>query len=134
MLRVKLNDQEPVDWSEFKKQLLSKEDEEDFDRLRFSVHLPTHTLPPREMTKEEYQRLVNPLSRQQSELAQIRADLQSVKRETIWLVNALFAVIGAAAFTFLASYRFSLEARIGLTAFVSTFLFIIEVLLYIIRS
>lgn len=132
MLKVTFKENE-CEWSEFKKQL-RENDDDDFRGLRFSVQLPKQTLPRKEMTNEEYQRLVNPLSRRQSELAQLRADWQSVRRETIWLINALFAVLGAAVFTFLASYRFSLEARIGLTAFVSTAVFIIEVLLYIIRS
>lgn len=131
MLKVKFKESEG-EWSEFKKQL--RDENDDFRGLRFSVQLPKQTLPRKEMTNEEYQRLVNPLSRRQSELAQLRADWQSVRKETIWLINALFAVLGAAVFTFLASYRFSLEARIGLTAFVSTAVFIIEVLLYIIRS
>ncbi|TEB14748.1 hypothetical protein C9890_0662 [Perkinsus sp. BL_2016] len=93
------------------------------------------------MTLEEYSRLIggSPSSHSpnnQREIQQLRSDLAELRRESTWLLNSIFSIVGTAVFVYiLVSFYFErIEVRLVCSLVSGLALFFIEMILFIIRS
>jgi hypothetical protein len=135
-----------VSWTELKgklKDLSAKDDDSEVIKLlkgsRFSVMLPEEINEEKIVTSEEYAKLISsstpPTRDIHNEITQLRHDLAEVRRESTWLLNCFFSVIGTAVFAyFVVSFYFDkVESRLVCSLTIGMILFFFEVLLFIIR-
>ena len=109
MLKVKFKD-ELIAWTEFKSRL--KEPIDDWKGLQFVVELPkkekTSKVP--NLSALQYKQLTS----NRSELAEMRAEWQEFRKESVWLVNALFAAGGVGFCIFFVTYSHDFGTVIGI--------------------
>lgn len=99
MLKVNVGN-EIIPWTEFKKRLLESE-QQNF-RIQFKVDLPKREPKQRIVTAQQYTQILN----RRSELAEMRAEWQEFRRESVWLVNAMFAAAGVGFCAFFVTYSY----------------------------
>lgn len=129
MLKISV-DGELLPWTEFRNRR-DKLAVSDLRGLKFTVALPHSTERKRPtLTDEQYKRLL--ATHRSGELSEMRAEWQEFKRESVWLVNALFAAGGVGACAFFVTGSFDFAPRVAVTAIASISMFFIEVILYII--
>ena len=143
-------EKEVVSWTELKEKLQGTDDELSNSELmkllkssKFMAKLPEIQTEKTVVTSEEYAQLISssssysttPTKDINTEITQLRSDFAELRRETTWLLNCFFSVIGTAVFVyFVVSFYFDkVESRIVCSIVTGLVLFFIEVLLYIIR-
>lgn len=139
-------DQKFITWTELKKKLKENlidllDDSELIGLLKGSQFLAK--LPELKgekiVSSEEYARLIpvtSVHSNIRTEIVHLRSDLIELRRESAWLLNCFFSVIGVATFVyFIVSFYFDrIETRMVCSLLSGVILFFLEVILYIIRS
>ncbi len=98
MLKIKCQD-ELLDWTEFKNRVRNYDS---FKGIHLTVELPTKQTTKSSLNPLTYKRFVQ----NRSELAEMRAEWGEFKKESVWLINALFAAAGVAFCAFFVTYRF----------------------------
>lgn len=136
---------EVISWTELKEKLKGTKDELSNTELikllkgsKFMAKLPEIHIE-KVVTSEEYAQLISSYSSSptkdiNTEINQLRSDFAELRRETTWLLNCFFSVIGTAIFVyFVVSFYFDkVESRIVCSIVSGLGLFFIETLLYII--
>ena len=148
---IKEEEEEIIPWKRLKERLTLNSVEIDketlngcnfINKLDSSEESESRNIPI--MTLEEYSRLIggSPLHshsvapNNHREIQQLRSDLAELRRESTWLLNSIFSIVGTAVFVYiLVSFYFErIEVRFVCSLVSGLALFFIEMILFIIRS
>ncbi len=132
-------DESVISWQKLKAKLAAKHiiiDKELLTGCEFLSELEEQNGIRHRISSKEYARMSGTATSPSDDIQQLRTDLAELRRESTWLLNSFFSVIGVGAFVyFVVSFYFErVEARMIVALLAGLLLFFIEVILLIIRG